>query len=53
MLTSPNDQKITLLSLALIDDAEVKTLCATMRKPGGGEQGTNVGIRAEVSLKIV
>jgi hypothetical protein len=37
MLTSPNNQNITLPSLALMDDAEVKTLCATMRKPGGGE----------------
>jgi hypothetical protein len=53
MLTSPNDQYITLPSLALRDDAEVKTLCATMRKPGGGEQGTNVATRAEVSLKSV
>jgi hypothetical protein len=53
VLTSPNDQNITLPSLALMDDAEVKTLCATMRKPGGGEQGTNVATRAEVSLKTV
>jgi hypothetical protein len=48
ILTSPNDQNITLPSLALMDDAEVKTLCATMHKPGGGEQGTNVATRAEV-----
>jgi hypothetical protein len=53
MLTSPNDQNITLPSLALMDEAEVKTLCATMRKPGGGKQGTNVATRAEVSLKTV
>jgi hypothetical protein len=53
MLTSQNDQNITLPSLALMDDAEVKTLCAKMRKPGGGEQGTNVATRAEVSLKTV
>jgi hypothetical protein len=53
MITSPNDQNITLPSLALMDDAEVKTLCTTMRKPGGGEQGTNVATRAEVSLKTV
>jgi hypothetical protein len=53
MLTSPNDQNITLPSLALMDDAEVMTLCATMRKPGGGKQVTNVAIRAEVSLKTV
>jgi hypothetical protein len=53
MLTSPNDQNITLPSLALIDDAEVKTLCATMGKPGGGEQGADVATRAEVLLKTV
>jgi hypothetical protein len=53
MLTSPNDQNITLPSLGLIYNAEVKTLCATMRKPRGGEQGTNVATRAEVSLKTV
>jgi hypothetical protein len=53
MLTSPNDQNITLPSLALMDDAEVNTLCATMRKHGGGEQGTNVATIAEVSLKTV
>jgi hypothetical protein len=53
MLTSPNDQNITLPSLALMDDAEVKTLCATMRKPQGGTQGTNVATRAEVLLKMV
>jgi methionine aminopeptidase len=53
MLTSPNDQSITLPSLALMDDAEVKTLCETMRKPEGGEQGTNVATRAEVSLNTV
>jgi hypothetical protein len=51
ILTSPNNQNITLPSLALMDDAEVKTLCATMRKPGGGKQGTNVATRAEVLLK--
>jgi hypothetical protein len=51
MLTSPNNQNINLPSLALMDEAEVKTLCATMRKPGGGKQGTNVATRAEVSLK--
>jgi hypothetical protein len=49
MLTSPNDQNITLPSLALMDKVEVKTLYATMRKPGGGEQGINVATRAEVS----
>jgi hypothetical protein len=53
MITSPKNQNITLPSLALMDDAEVKTLCATMRKPGVGEQGTNVSTRAEVSLKTV
>jgi hypothetical protein len=53
MLTSPIDQNITLLSLALMDDAEVKTLCATMRKPRGGEQGTNVATIAKVSLNTV
>jgi hypothetical protein len=53
MLTSPNNQSITLPSLALMDNAEVKTLCATMRKPGGGEKGTNVATRLEVSLKKV
>jgi hypothetical protein len=53
MLTSPYNQKSTLPLLALMDDAEVKTLCATMCKPGGGEQGTNVATRAEVSLKTV
>jgi hypothetical protein len=53
MLTSPNDQNITLPSLALMDNAEVKTLCETMRKPGGDEQGTNVATRAEVLLKAV
>jgi hypothetical protein len=37
ILTSPSDQNITLPSLASMDDAEVKTLCATLRKPGGGE----------------
>jgi hypothetical protein len=51
MLTSPNDQNITLPSLVLMDDAEVKTFCAIMRNPRGGEQGTNVATRAEVSLK--
>jgi hypothetical protein len=53
ILTSPNDQNITLPSLALMDDAEVKTLCATMRKPGGGDQGTNFATRAEVLLTTV
>jgi hypothetical protein len=53
MLTSPNDQNITLPLLALMDDAKVKRLCATMRKPGGGEQETNVATRAEVSIKTV
>jgi hypothetical protein len=53
MLTSSNDQNITQPALTLMDDAEVKTLCATMRKSGGGEQGTNVATRNEVSLKTV
>jgi hypothetical protein len=53
MLTSANNHNFTLPSLALMDDAEVKTPCATMRKPGGGKQGTNVATRAEVSLKTV
>jgi hypothetical protein len=34
-----------------MDNAEVKTLCATMRKPGGGKQGTNFATRAKVSLE--
>jgi hypothetical protein len=33
ILKSPNNQNITLHSLALMDDAELKTLCETMRKP--------------------
>jgi hypothetical protein len=45
MLTSPNDQNITLPSLALMYNAKVKTLCATMRKPGGSEQRTKVATR--------
>jgi hypothetical protein len=53
ILTSPNDQNITPPSLALMKDAEVKTLCASIRKPGGGEQGTNVAARAKVLLKTV
>jgi hypothetical protein len=36
-----------------MDNAEVKTLFATKRKPGGGDQGTNVATRAKVSSKTV
>jgi hypothetical protein len=53
ILTSQNNQNITLPSLALMDNAEVKTICATMRKPGGGNQGTNIATSAEVSLETV
>lgn len=51
ILASPNDENITLLSLATMGDAEVKTLCATMRKPGGNVPGIHVATRAELSLK--
>jgi hypothetical protein len=37
MLASPNNQNITLPSSVLINDAEFKTLCGTMRKPEGGK----------------
>jgi hypothetical protein len=40
MLALPDNQNITLLSLALMNYAEVKPLCEMMRKPGGGKQGT-------------
>jgi hypothetical protein len=53
VLTAPNNNNITQPSLALMDYSEVKTFCATMRKPGGGEQGTNVATRAEVLLNTV
>jgi hypothetical protein len=39
ILTSLDNQNITLPSLALMDDAEFKTLCATMRMPGAVNRG--------------
>ena len=35
-----------------MDDKVVKTLCQTMRKPGGGEAGTVVSTRAEMALYV-
>jgi hypothetical protein len=53
MLASTDGENLTLESISTMDDKEVKTLCQTMRKPGGGGQGTYVSTLAEVAMKTV
>ena len=52
-LCSPDGENVTLDALPYMDDKVVKTLCQTMRKPGGGEAGTVVSTRAEMALFVV
>ena len=67
LLTDPNRENITLETLAFLDDKAVKTLCASLRKPGGtilreggedGEEvripdpGTYISTRAELSMYV-
>jgi hypothetical protein len=51
-LCSVDGENVTLEALAYMDDKVVKTLCQTMRKPGGGEAGTVVSTRAEMALYV-
>ena len=51
-LCSIDGENVTLDALPYLDDKVVKTLCQTMRKPGGGEEGTVVSTRAEMALYV-
>ena len=51
-LCSVDGENVTLDALPYMDDKVVKTLCQTMRKPGGGEAGTVVSTRAEMALYV-
>jgi hypothetical protein len=51
-LCSVDGENVTLEALPYMDDKVVKTLCQTMRKPGGGEAGTVVSTRAEMALYV-
>ena len=51
-LCSVDGENVTLEALPYMDDKVVKTLCQTMRKPGGGEAGTVVSTRAEIALYV-
>jgi hypothetical protein len=53
VLCSADGENVTLESLPYMDDKTVKTLCQTMRKPGGGEAGVVVSTRAEMALFVI
>jgi hypothetical protein len=52
-LCSIDGENVTLEALTYMDNKVVKTLCQTMRKPGGGENGCVVATHAEMVLYLV
>jgi hypothetical protein len=48
-LRSIEGENVTLEALTYMDDKVVKTLCQTMRNPGGGEHGCAVSTHAEMA----
>jgi hypothetical protein len=51
-LCSVDGENVSLDALPFLDDKVVKTMCQTMRKPGGGDVGVAVPTRAEMALYV-